>query len=101
MDQAAHLLGEHLFEVWEILSAILGRIWRGSMAAECVNRLLRPRLNARKHADQGGLDLFQFLHNTHRFPRGKRANHSPAELVGIVVPADHFTLLGPAPKVAI
>jgi hypothetical protein len=101
LDAAAHLLGEHLFEVWDTLSAILGRIWRGSMAAECVNSLLRPRLNTRKHADQGGLDLFQFLHNTHRFARGKRAQHSPAELVGIVVPADRFTLLGLAPKVSI
>lgn len=100
-DEAAHLLGEHLFEVWDTLSAILGRIWRGSMAAECVNSLLRPRLNTRKHADQGGLDLFQFLHNTHRFARGKRAQHSPAELVGIVLPADRFTLLGLAPKVSI
>ena len=71
------------------------------MAAECVNSLLRPRLNTRKHADQGGLDLFQFLHNTHRFARGKRARRSPAELVGIVLPADRFTLLGLAPKVSI
>jgi hypothetical protein len=101
LDVAARLLGDHLFEVWETLSAILGRIWRGSMAAECVNSLLRPRLNTRKHADQGGLDLFRFLHNTHRFARGKRANRSPAELVGIVVPADRFALLGLAPKVSI
>ena len=101
LDEAVRHLGEHLFEVWESLSAILGRIWRGSMAAECVNSLLRPRLNTRKHADQGELDLFRFLHNTHRFARGKRANHSPAELVGIGVPADRFTLLGLAPKVSI
>jgi hypothetical protein len=101
LDDAVRHLGEHLFEVWEVLSAILGRIWRGSMAAECVNSLLRPRLNTRKHADQGELDLFRFLHNTHRFARGKRAKHSPAELVGIQVPADRFTLLGLAPKVSI
>lgn len=101
LDAAVQLLGEHLFEVWATLSSILGRIWRGSMAAECVNSLLRPRLNARKHADQGGLDLFCFLHNTHRFARGKRANHSPADLVGIAMPADRFTLLGLASKVSI
>ena len=101
LDEAADHLGDHLFEVWETLAAILGRIWRGSMAAECVNSLLRPRLNTRKHADQGELDLFRFLHNTHRFARGKRAKHSPAELVGIKVPADRFTLLGLAPKVSI
>jgi len=101
VDEAAQLLGDHLFEVWEALSAILSRIWRGSMAAECVNSLLRPRLNTRKHADQGELELFRFLHNTHCFARGKRAKHTPAELVGIKVPADRFTLLGLAPKVSI
>jgi hypothetical protein len=101
LDQAASHLGDRLFEVWETLAAILGRIWRGSMAAECVNSLLRPRINTRKHTDQGELDLFRFLHNTHHFARGKRAKHSPAELVGIKVPTDRFTLLGLAPKVSI
>lgn len=101
VDAAAQLLGDHLFEVWETLSAILGRIWRGSMAAECVNSLLRPRLNTRKQVDQGELELFRFLHNTHCFARGKRAKRTPAELVGIKVPADRFTLLGLAPKVSI
>lgn len=99
LDEAAQLLGEHLFAVWDALSAILGRIWRGSMAAECVCSLLRPLLNVRKQADQGGAELLRFLHNTHHFARGKRAGHSPAELVGITLPADRFTLLGLAPKV--
>jgi len=99
LDEGDRLLGEHLFEVWDALSTILGRTWRGSMAAECVNSLLRPRLDARKHADQGASELFRFLHNTHRFARGKRAGCSPAELVGITLPADRFTLLGLAPKV--
>ena len=101
LDQAAQLWGERLFELWATLSDLLGRIWRGSMAAECVNSLLRPLLNARKHADQGGLELFHFLHNSHRFARGKRAGQSPAERVGITVPADRYTLLGLAPKVSI
>jgi hypothetical protein len=42
--------------------------------------------------------LFRFLHNVHTFQRGKRAGHSPAELVGLDVPSDPLTLLGPAPK---
>jgi hypothetical protein len=92
------LLGEHLGHAWEALTQVLGRSWRGSMLAECVNSLLRPRLNARKHTDQGSLDLFRFLHNVHTFQRGKRAGHSPAELVGLDVPSDPLTLLGPAPK---
>jgi hypothetical protein len=101
LDQAAALLGEHLADAWEALSQVLGRSWRGSMLAECVNSLLRPRLNARKHTDQGSLDLFRFLHNVHPFQRGKRAGRSPAELVGLDVPSDPLTLLGLAPKVSI
>jgi len=99
LDEAAQLLGEHLFVVWDALSALLGRIWRGSMAAECVGSLLRPLLDARKHSDQGSSELFRFLHNTHRFARGKRAGYAPAELAGITLPAERFTLLGLAPKV--
>ena len=101
LDQAAALLGEHLGHAWDALTQVLGRSWRGSMLAECVNSLLRPRLNARKHTDQGCLDLFRFLHNVHPFQRGKRAGHSPAQLVGLDVPSDPLTLLGLAPKVSI
>jgi hypothetical protein len=101
LDQAAARLGEHLGHAWDALSQVLGRSWRGSMLAECVNSLLRPRLNARKHTDQGCLDLFRFLHNVHPFQRGKRAGHSPAQLVGLDVPSDPLTLLGLAPKVSI
>jgi hypothetical protein len=101
LDQAAACLGEHLGHAWEALNQVLGRSWRGSMLAECVNSLLRPLLNARKHTDQGGLDLFRFLHNVHLFQRGKRAGHSPAQLVGLDVPSDPLTLLGLAPKVSI
>jgi hypothetical protein len=68
------------------------------MLAECVNSLLRPFLDGRKHTDQGCLELFRFLHNVHPFERGKRAGHSPAQLVGLDVPEDVLTLLGLAPK---
>ena len=99
LDEALALLGlPRLWEAWEALSQILGRSWRGSMLAECVNSLLRPVLDARKHTDQGCLELFRFLHNVHPFERGKRAGHSPAQLVGLDVPDDALTLLGLAPK---
>jgi hypothetical protein len=99
LDTALSLLGPQQFwEAWEALSQVLGRSWRGSMLAECVNSLLRPVLDARKHTDQGCLELFRFLHNVHPFERGKRAGHSPAQLVGLDVPDDALTLLGLAPK---
>lgn len=102
LDEAAALLEpKQLWEAWDALSQVLGRSWRGSMLAECVNSLLRPTLDGRKHTDQGCLDLFRFLHNVRPFKRGKRANRSPAHLVGLDVPDDPLTLLGLTPKVPI
>ena len=102
LDEAtAHLGPEQLWDAWDALTQVLGRSWRGSMLAECVNSLLRPVLGRRKHTDQGCLELFRFLHNVRPFKRGKRANHSPAQLVGLDVPDDPLTLLGLAPKVLI
>jgi len=102
LDQAVALLGPNvLWGAWNALSQVLGRSWRGSMLAECVNSLLRPILDGRKHTDQGCLDLFRFLHNVRPFKRGKRAHHSPAQLVGLDMPDDPLTLLGLASKVLI
>jgi len=64
------------------------------MLAECVNSLLRPMLDGRKHTDQGCLELFHFLHNTRPFKRGKREGNSPAQLADLHVPDDPLTLLG-------
>jgi hypothetical protein len=102
LDEAVAQLGEtQLWSAWAELCHLLDRSWRGSMLAECVNSLLRPVLDGRKHTDQGCLDLFRFLHNVRPFARGKRAGHSPAQLVGLDVPADPLILLGLAPKVSI
>jgi hypothetical protein len=101
-DQALALLGEQqLWAAWDQLCQVLGRSWRGSMLAECVNSLLRPILAGRKHTDQGCLDLFRFLHNVRSFKRGKRAGFSPAQLVGLDLPDDPLLLLGLHPKVLI
>jgi hypothetical protein len=101
-DQALAELGEtQLWVAWDEVTQLLGRSWRGSMLAECVNSLLRPVLDGRKHTDQGCLDLFRFLHNVRPFQRGKRADHSPAQLVGLDVPDDPLILLGLKPKVSI
>jgi hypothetical protein len=101
LDKAVLLLGEHVWQAWAALTKVLGRAWRGSMLAECVNGLLRPILDKRQHTDQGCLELFRFLHNVRPFARGKRADHSPAELAGLDVPGDPLVLLGLAPKVYI
>jgi hypothetical protein len=101
LDAAYALLGDsRLWQAWDALVTVLQRPWRGSMLAECINSLLRPLLNQRKQTDQGCLELFRFLHNVRPFQRGKRAGHSPAQLVGIVIPDDPLSLLGLAPKVS-
>jgi predicted DNA-binding protein YlxM (UPF0122 family) len=101
-DQALALLGERpLWAAWDQLCQLLGRSWRGSMLAECVNSLLRPILDGRQHTDQGCLDLFRFFHNVRSFKRGKRAGFSPAQLVGLDLPDDPLLLLGLDPKVLI
>jgi len=101
VDEAYHLLGEQLWTAYETLSQLLSRSWRGSMLAECVNSLLRPVLDRRQQTDQGCLELFRFLHNVRPFARGKRAGHSPAQLVGITLPDDPLSLLGLSSKVSI
>lgn len=102
LDEAStHLSLEQLGLAWDAVTQVLGHAWRGSSLVECVNSLLRPRLNNRKHTDQGCLELFRFLHNVRPFQRGKRAGHSPAQLVGLEVPDDPLILLGLAPKVSI
>ena len=98
LDQAAESLGEPLFQAWEALVAVLGRNWRSCSAAECVNSLLRKQFNAHRHTDQKRLELIRFVHNTHTFQREKRQGSSPAQLVGIQLPQDPFTLLGLQPK---
>jgi predicted DNA-binding protein YlxM (UPF0122 family) len=102
LDQALALLGEpQLWTARDQLSQVLGRSWRGSMLAECVNSLLRPILDGRQHTDQGCLELFRFFHNVRPFKRGKRAGFSPAQLVGLDVSDDPLLLLGLDPKVLI
>jgi hypothetical protein len=101
LEEAWTLLGEQLWTAWDALCLVLGCSWRGSMLAECLNSLLRPVLNRRKQTDQGRLELFRLLHNVRPFKRGKRADHSPAQLVGLDVPDDPLLLLGFEPKVSI
>jgi hypothetical protein len=98
LDQAVSRLGwEQLTPAWEALSQVFYHSWRDCMLAECVNSLLRLVLAGRKSSDKGCLELFRFLHNSHRFTRGKRAGHSPAELAGIQLSDAPLILLNLTP----
>jgi hypothetical protein len=100
LDEAAAPLGQtQLGSAWEELSQLLGCSWRGSLLAESVNSLLRPVWAGRKHPNQGCLQLFRFLPYVRPFEPGKRAHHSPAQLVGLEVPDALLILLALKPKV--
>jgi len=79
---ASQHLGERLTTLQHLVSAMLAQWPRTSSSIECLNSLLRPFLNGRKHVAQGFLELFRFYHNTHQFVRGQRAGTSPLELAG-------------------
>lgn len=79
---ASQRLGERLTTLQHLVASILAEWPRTSSSIECLNSLLRPFLNGRKHVSQGFLDLFRFYHNTHQFVRGQRAGSSPLELAG-------------------
>ncbi len=91
---ASEHLAQHLPTLQHLVAAILAQWPRTSSAIECLNSLLRPYLNARKHVSQGFLELFRFFHNTHRFVRGKRIGSTPLELAGGPQIADPLAFLG-------
>lgn len=91
---ASEHLAHQLPTLQHLLAAILAQWPRTSSSIECLNSLLRPYLNARKHVSQGFLELFRFFHNTHRFVRGKRSGMSPLELAGGPHIADPLAFLG-------
>jgi hypothetical protein len=60
----------------------LDQVVQSSSLVECVNSLLRPYLNTtRNHINQAFLNLIMFYHNHRRYRAGKRAGHTPMELL--------------------
>ncbi|MCP4399228.1 MAG: hypothetical protein GY801_18240 [bacterium] len=62
---------------------------------ECINSILRPYLNTcRNQVSQEFLNLLMFYHNHRRYRAGKRAKHTPMELLtGQPQTADWLELL--------
>jgi hypothetical protein len=73
----------------------LDQVVQSSSLVECVNSLLRPYLNTtRNHVNQAFLNLIMFYHNHRRYRAGKRAGHTPMELLtGQSQQADWLDLL--------
>jgi len=60
----------------------LDQVVQSSSLVECVNSILRPYLNTtRNHVNQAFLNLIMFYHNHRRYRAGKRAGHTPMELL--------------------
>jgi hypothetical protein len=73
----------------------LDHVVQSSSLVECLNSILRPYLNTtRNHVNQAFLNLIMFYHNHRRYRAGKRANHTPMELLtGQPQEADWLDLL--------
>ena len=84
----------------EDLLTLLERTVRTSSAAETINSVLRPYLNARRECTdrvsrQLFLNVFALWFNLHRFERGPRKGNSPYEIAGIDLGTDDWlSLLG-------
>jgi hypothetical protein len=64
-----------------------------SSAVECVNSLTRLREGAKRHPHPKFVFFLAWLHNTRPFTEGKRKGLSPAQILGVNLPADGCTLL--------
>ncbi len=73
----------------------LDQVVQSSSLVECVNSILRPYLNTtRNQVTQELLNLIMFYHNHRRYRAGKRAGHTPMELLtGQPQQADWLELL--------
>ena len=94
LDRAAQDLW-YSREIQEHMYTQLDRIVRSSSLVECINSFLRPYLNTtRNHVTQELLNLIMFYHNHRRYRAGKRATHTPMELLtGQPQEADWLELL--------
>lgn len=94
LAQAAHdrwytdAIQQHMYER-------LDQVVQSSSLVECLNSILRPYLNtSRNQVTQEFLNLIMFYHNHRRYRAGKRARHTPMELLtGQPQEADWLDLL--------
>jgi len=73
--------------------AILDRTLVASSAVECVNSIIRLREGGKRHANPQFPYLLAWLHNTRAFTEGRRKGLTPAEILGVKLPADGWTML--------
>lgn len=72
---------------------LLDRVPVASSAVECVNSIIRLRQGGKRHPHPHFIYLLAWLHNTRRFLEGRRKGLTPAELLGVQLPQDGWTML--------
>lgn len=103
-ELASWITGDDFLERWcRQVHTLLEWVQRTSSAAENINSILKPLLARKKHfGDAESLShfvaLFVLWHNLRVFKEGKRAGHSPFDLLGVDLgEKDWRTLLGYPP----
>jgi hypothetical protein len=96
--------GDAFLEQWsDKVHTLLEWVQRTSSASENINSIFKPLVSRKKHlgnteTDYNFVALFVLWHNMRDFKEGKRAGHSPFEILGIDLgEKDWRTLLGYPP----
>lgn len=83
----------HLEAYCRAVFEILDRTLIASSAVECVNSVIRLREGGKRHPNPKFVYFLAWLHNTRPFEEGRRKGLTPAELLGVKLPADGLTML--------
>ena len=84
---------EHLEPYCCAVFEVLDRTLIASSAVECVNSIIRLRQGGKRHPYPGFVYLLAWLHNTRPFAEGRRKGLTPAQILGVELPADGWDML--------
>lgn len=83
----------HLHAYLTALFEMLDRTLKASSAVECVNSIFRLGEGVKRPPHPKMVFLLAWLHNTRPFKEGRRKGLTPAQLLGVSLPKDGWTML--------
>lgn len=86
-------VARHLEAYTTAVFEILDRTLKASSSVECVNSIFRLGQGQSRHPDPDFIYLLAWIHNTRTFEEGRRKGLSPAQLLGVRLPKDGWTML--------
>jgi len=86
-------VARHLVAYAGTVFKLLDRTLKASSSVECVNSIFRLGQGAKRHPNSDFMYLLAWIHNTRQFKEGRRKGLSPAELMGIQLPKDGWSML--------